>query len=196
VIRFLSSKGWNKDREAVMSLSSNEVEAIKNGCSNLEQMENNGIRMRIKNLGWEYRQYYYNGDVSGQSFTQRLAYWSTGLEILKKNWLVGVGTGDVDVAFKQQYETNKSKLEEKWRLRTHNQYITLGIAFGVSGVVLLLTVLFYPVFFHYKKIGFIFSSFLLIAAISMLSEDTLETQAGITFFVFLYCLLWRERVVE
>ena len=196
VIRFLSSKGWNKDREAVMGLSSNEVEAVKNGCSNVEQIENNGIRMRIKNLGWEYRQYYYNGDVSGQSFTQRLAYWSTGLEIFKQNWLVGVGTGDVDVAFKQQYETDKSKLEEKWRLRTHNQYITLGIAFGVSGVVLLLMVLFYPVLLHYKKLGFVFSSFLLIAAISMLSEDTLETQAGITFFVFLYCLLWRERVVE
>jgi O-antigen ligase len=152
--------------------------------------------MRIKNLGWEYRQYFYNDYVSGQSFTQRLAYWSTGLTIFKQNWLVGVGTGDVDIAFKQQYANDKSKLEEKWRLRTHNQYITLGIAFGVSGVVLLLTVLFYPVLFHYKKPGFVFSSFLLIAAISMLSEDTLETQAGITFFVFLYCLLWRERVVE
>jgi hypothetical protein len=71
----------------------------------------------------------------------------------------------------------------------------LGITFGILGV-LLLTVLFYPVLFHNKKPGFVFSSFLLIAAISMLSEDTLETQAGITFFVFLYCLLWRERVVE
>jgi len=195
-IRFISSKGWSKDRNAVMSLSQKEINAIKNGCSNVEQIYHKGMRMRIKNLGWEYRQYFYNDYVSGQSFTQRLAYWSTGLTIFKQNWLVGVGTGDVDIAFKQQYANDKSKLEEKWRLRTHNQYITLGIAFGVSGVVLLLTVLFYPVLFHYKKLGFVFSSFLLIAAISMLSEDTLETQAGITFFVFLYCLLWRERVVE
>jgi len=195
VIRFLSSKGYNKDREAVMSLSQNEIEAIKNGCSNVEQMHRKGIGMRIKNLAWEYRQYYYNGDVSGQSFTQRLAYWSTGLEILKNNWLVGVGTGDVNIAFKEQYEKEKSKLEEKWRLRAHNQYITLGITFGVWGVLLLITVLFYPMLSNYKSAGFIFSFFILIAAVSMLSEDTLETQAGITFFAFLYCLFWRERSI-
>lgn len=195
VIRFLSSKGWNKDREAVMSLSQNEIDAIKNGCSNVDQIDRNGIGMRIKNLSWEYRQYYYNGDVSGQSFTQRLTYWSTGLEILKSNWLVGVGTGDVDRSFKEQYEKDKSKLEEKWRLRTHNQYITLGIAFGVSGILLLMAVLFYPLISNYKAAGFVFSSFILIAAVSMLSEDTLETQAGITFFAFLYCLFWREHSV-
>lgn len=195
VIRFLSSKGFKKDRESVMSLSQKEIDAIKNGCSNVEQMHRKGIGMRIKNLAWEYRQYYYNGEVSGQSFTQRLAYWSTGLKIFKNNWLTGVGTGDVNIAFKEQYEKDKSKLEEKWRLRTHNQYITLGIAFGVSGILLLMAVLFYPLISDYKAIGFIFSSFILIAAISMLSEDTLETQAGITFFAFLYCLFWRERSV-
>ena len=195
VIRFLSSKGFKKDREAVMSLSQKEIDAIKNGCSNVEQMHRKGIGMRIKNLAWEYRQYYYNGEVSGQSFTQRLAYWSTGLKIFKNNWLLGVGTGDVNIAFKEQYEKDKSKLEEKWRLRTHNQYITLGIAFGVSGILLLMAVLFYPLINDYKAAGFIFSSFILIAAISMLSEDTLETQAGITFFAFLYCLFWRERSV-
>jgi len=196
LVRFLSSKGWNKDREAVMSLSTNEIEAIKNGCSNLEQMDNDGIQMRIKNLSWEYRQYYFNNYFSGQSFTQRLVYWSTGLKLFKENWLVGVGTGDVDIAFKKHYKSNMPSLDKKWQLRTHNQYITLGIAFGVSGILLLLMVLSYPIVFHFKKAGFVFSSFLLIAAISMLSEDTLETQAGITFFVFLYCLLWRERVIE
>jgi hypothetical protein len=195
VIRFLSSKGWNKDREAVMGLSQYEIDAIKNGFSSVEQINHNGMGMRIKNLAWEYRQYYYSGEVSGQSFTQRLAYWSTGLKIFKNNWLIGVGTGDVDIAFKEEYIKDKSKLEEKWRLRTHNQYITLGIAFGVSGVLLLIAVLFYPLMTNYKSAGFLFSSFILIAAISMLSEDTLETQAGITFFAFLYCLLWRERSV-
>ena len=196
LVRFLSSKGWNKDREAVMSLSNNEVEAIINGCSNVDQMYNNDIQMRIKNIRWEYRQYYFYNYFSGQSFTQRLVYWSIGFKIFKENWLFGVGTGDVDVSFKNKYKIDFPNLEERWKLRSHNQYITLGIAFGVSGVVFLLMVLFYPVLFHYKKLGFVFSSFLLIAAISMLSEDTLETQAGITFFVFLYCLLWRERVVE
>ncbi|MFM7014838.1 MAG: O-antigen ligase family protein [Bacteroidota bacterium] len=196
VIRFLSSKGWNKDRDAVMSLSQREIDAIKNGCSNVEYMESNGLGGRIKNLAWEYRQYYFNREVSGQSFTQRLAYWSTGLEIFKNNWLLGVGTGDVNIAFKEQYEKDKSKLEEKWRLHTHNQYITLGIAFGVSGIVLLVLVLFYPLIISYKNADFIFSSFILIAALSMLSEDTLETQAGITFFAFLYCLFWRERSVQ
>ena len=108
---------------------------------------------------------------------------------------MGVGTGDVDRAFKEQYEKDQSKLEEKWRLRTHNQYITLGIAFGVSGILLVMAVLFYPLISNYKAAGFVFSSFILIAAVSMLSEDTLETQAGITFFAFLYCLFWREHSV-
>jgi hypothetical protein len=194
-VRFISSKGLSKDRNAVMSLSQKEINAIKNGCSNVEQINHNGLGMRIKNLAWEYRQYFYNDYVSGQSFTQRIAYWSTGIKIFNSNWLTGVGTGDVNIAFKEQYKKDKSKLEEKWRLRTHNQYITLGIAFGVSGILLLMAVLFYPLVSDYKAAGFIFPSFILIAAISMLSEDTLETQAGITFFAFLYCLFWRERSV-
>ena len=194
-IRFISSKGWSKDRNAVMSLSQKEINAIKNGCSNVEQINHNGMGMRIKNLAWEYRQYFYNDYVSGQSFTQRITYWSTGLKIFNTHWLKGVGTGDVNIAFKEQYETDKSKLEEKWQLRTHNQYITLGIAFGVSGILLLMAVLFYPLISDYKAAGFVFCSFILIAAVSMLSEDTLETQAGITFFAFLYCLFWRERSV-
>ena len=99
-------------------------------------------------------------------------------------------------AFKNEYALHYPKLEEKWRLRTHNQYITLGIAFGVSGILLLLAILFYPLWSSYKSCGLLFKGFILIAAVSMLSEDTLETQAGITFFVFLYCLLWRERKIK
>lgn len=189
LVRFLASKGLTKDAEGVSQLSMDEIAAIKNGYSNYRQLNKRDFLRRIDELAWEYRQYYYNGNATGHSFTQRLEYWKTSLYIFKQHPLTGVGTGDLKIAFHDAYIELNSRLSEQWRLRSHNQYLSFGIAFGIFGIIYLLFALIYPMIKLKKQQELIYCMFLLTAMISMLTEDTLETQAGVTFFAFLNCLL-------
>jgi hypothetical protein len=182
VLWFLTSKGLEKDSAAVYSLTNQEVKAIEQGLSNVHYMQRSGFVKRIYQTCWELNHYLNGGDYNGHSVAMRLAFWKTGFSIFKDNWLIGVGTGDIKSAFKQQYEKEQSILTDKWRLRSHNQYLSLAIAFGIVGALIIYFSFFYPLV-RYRT----FSPYLLFSCIvflSMLSEDTIETQVGVTFFAF------------
>jgi len=124
------------------------------------------------------------GRYDGHSVVQRLEYWKAALGIISSNPIIGVGTGDIQDAFDEQYEIMHSHLSDRWRLRAHNQYLTMFAVFGVVGFLLFLFSLIYPYMKEKKTMNFCYSVFLLIILISMITEDTLETQAGVTFYAF------------
>ncbi|MEZ5199205.1 MAG: hypothetical protein R2764_23320 [Bacteroidales bacterium] len=73
--------------------------------------------------------------------------------------------------------------EEYWH-RSHNQYFAFFIAFGVFGFIWFLVTLFYPPMLLKKFSDFYYFSFFVLICLSMLVEDTLETQMGVTLFAF------------
>ncbi|NJK95270.1 MAG: O-antigen ligase family protein [Bacteroidales bacterium] len=75
---------------------------------------------------WEINQYKNGGNPSGHSFTQRLEYLKVSASIIKHNFWIGVGTGDVAATFKDYYQKQNSCLDPRWRLRAHNQLITFS----------------------------------------------------------------------
>jgi O-antigen ligase len=184
LIRYITSKGLKKDSAAVASLNNQEIVAIESGIANSFYLSYSGLTSRLHQAVWEYRNYQMSGDPTGHSLTQRLEYWQTGLNIIDSAPLVGVGTGDLQHAFDKQYEKNGTKLSMEWRLRAHNQYISIAAAFGIIGLLLFMAMLIWPIPYAVKIRDHLYLAFLATAMLSMLSEDTLETQAGITFFVF------------
>jgi O-antigen ligase len=194
LIRFLNSKGLRKDADAVEKLSEKEVEAIENGIANINYMRRSSLRARLSQIIYEYKNYQRHGDPSGHSVMQRLEYWKAAIGIIKENPLKGVGTGDINDAFNKEYKEMESKLDKKFRLRAHNQYLRIAATLGITGIVLFLFLLFYPVFAARAWEEALFVVFLFIFLVSMISEDTLETQVGATFFAFFYSfLLWGRR---
>ncbi len=184
LIRFVTSKGQRKDKEAIEQLSQKEVEAIENGISNYKYLEMNSINKRIHQILWEYNAYANKHDVNGHSVLMRWMYWETALKIVKNNLFIGVGTGDIQDAFNEQYKKDNSILTEQYRLRTHNQYLTYAVSLGLFGFCWFLGCFLFP---FLKKTGYknyLYLAFFSIAFLSMLSEDTLEVQAGISFFAF------------
>ena len=105
------------------------------------------------------------------------------LNIIKKNPILGVGTGDISNAFNDYYEETASKLNEENRLRSHNQYLAITVAFGIIGLLWYLFSLLYPLS-EKKNRNYLYIIFLAIMLLSMLTEDTLETQIGVTLFAF------------
>jgi O-antigen ligase len=147
------------------------------------------VRERVEEILFELDEYAATGDPSGHSIAMRLEFWKTGLSIARREWLIGVGTGDTQHAFDAEYERRNSPLEQRWRLRAHNQFLTLWISFGAFGFLWCMIAWAWPALRTGAWRDPVFIAWALTFAISCLTDDTPETQAGATFFAFFYALL-------
>jgi hypothetical protein len=188
LIRYLTSKGLRKDSVGISQLSDQDIRNIENGIANYIFTRKFSIESRIYQIIWEVDMYRNKRNPSGHSVIQRLVYLQTGWAIICDNFWFGTGTGDVKTAFDQKYEEQKSQLSAQFRNRAHNQFFTFFITFGVFGFIWIMTALFLPVYMSKSNLNYFFIIFLMIALLSMLNEDTLETQAGATFFAYFYSL--------
>jgi hypothetical protein len=185
LIRYLNSKGLYKDRLGIESLSEQDIHNIEHGIANIAYTHRLNIINRIYSLMWELNDYYYTGGIIGYSVPQRIELWKQSVSLIKKHLLWGVGTGDVKDAFAEELQLESSPLAGT-NMRSHNQYFTFLIAFGIVGLVLILFSMIYPPLALRKMNNFLFLIFFLIVIISMFTEDTLEPQDGATFFAFFY----------
>jgi hypothetical protein len=184
LIRFLASKNLLRDASGVNALSDNEVIAVENGIANVNFIDGSSVILRIKQLAWEYRSFYYSGNSSGHSIMQRLEFWKSALYIFKKQPLTGTGTGDVKREYALAYDEMHSSLLPNFRLRAHNQYITMFVTFGVLGGVYFIFAMLYPWFRLRKRNDILYTGFLIIILLSMITEDTPESQAGVSIMAF------------
>lgn len=187
IARYMSSKSLRKDSVGVYTLSQEDIRAIEKGIPNVEYRTMGSLKIRLHKTIMEYYSYKFGDNPSGRSMQQRFEFWKAGTNIFLQNFLTGVGTGDVQQAFDREYERTHSPLSMERRLRAHNQYLTLAITFGIFGFFYFVFSLLYPYFKMKKQTDFFYTGFLLIALLSMFTEDTLETQAGVTFFTFFNC---------
>lgn len=195
VLRYLTSKDLRKDKEGVLSLTPLDIKNIENGIANIHYTEGIGVDARLMKILLEIENYKRTGNPSGHSVMQRVEYWRTAVRIIKKNFFFGVGTGDMNIAFQEEYKEMNSKLNLDSRLRTHNQYLSIWVGLGLLGFVIFMIVLIYPAIIT-KSFGNVFYYvFFITLVISMITEDTIETQAGVTFFVVfssLFLLLYQK----
>jgi len=183
LVRYLASKALTRDSAGISQLTETDIKNVENGFPNYSYTSAIGLRTRIHELIWEIDQVELKQNPTGHSLAMRLEFWKTAWHIIKQNKLVGVGTGDVEVAFKKQYLEDKSALPPRWQLRSHNQFLAVGVALGFAGVFLFLLSFFSPFLFRKNHSRF-FVFFMIIQFLSFFNEDTLETQAGVTFCVF------------
>ena len=188
--RYLNSKGLRKDSAGFSKLSKEDIRAVELGIANYHYTKKFSLNTRLYKLLWSYDNYRRGGNPSGHSLLQRFEFWKAGVGIVKNNFWFGVGTGDINDAFRYQYENSGTRLtKDLWVNRTHDQYLTIFATFGITGFVWFLFTLFYPPF-RMKKFGnYLFLAFFITMLLSMLMEDTLETQAGVTLFAFPFSFL-------
>ena len=189
MIRYLTSMDLRKDYEGAFSLSDWDILMIENECANVNYVKNPGFKTRILKIIKGYEVYNLTGNPSGSSVMQRIEYLKASLYVIKENWLTGVGTGDLEISLYKKYDEMGTQLKEEFRYHAHNQFFAIFISFGIFGFLIFIYALVYP---PLKTGGFhdyFFIVFFLIMIISMFSDDTLETQAGVTLFAFFYTFL-------
>lgn len=193
--RYLTSMGLRKDAEGLAELTEEDIRRVEQGYTSVAQSKN-PIARRIKASYFEINAHINGACPQGSSLMQRYAFLSTGWHVARENLFLGVGTGDVNDAMQAQYEQNNSCLDSEHRRRSHNQYLTFLISFGVFGAL-------YFVLFNLwairRAIGqrhLVAAGFSIMAALSFLAEDTLETQVGATFFAFFYAFFFLLKTNE
>jgi hypothetical protein len=188
LLRYMASRGLAKDSVGVMALSDADVRAIERGVVDHREGHRSMLATRIDELLFELQNYWQTGTAGGHSLAMRLEYWRTGWHIARRHWLMGVGTGDTQRAFDAAYAAEGSSLPEAWRHRAHQQYLTLWISFGAFGLLFSLWTWAWPVWRTGAWRHPVFLSWAVILVVANLSDDTIETQAGATFFALHYAL--------
>ena len=187
--RYMASKGLRKDSADFSKLSNNDIINIENGMPNYLFENKFSLYVILYKLLWEYESTKHRQNINDKSLLQRFEYVKIGKQIFTDNILLGVGTGDIQQKFDEYYLISDSELTIKNRHRTHNQLLSFLITFGIIGFGIIIFGFIYPLFFEQNKEKLLLSFFLIIAFLSFLDEDTLETQPGVTFFTFFYVLL-------
>lgn len=189
LIRYMASRGLTKDSAGIAALSRQDLDNIQKNVPNHLYPSWNFLRKRIYELVGEYDDFLNHRDVNGQSLTMRLYFWQAAAHVIARHPVMGVGTGDVQMELNRAYEETRSPLNEDWRKRPHNQFLTITVALGITGLIIFLFHLFFPVLLFRDYLHFLFWPFFLLALISFCLEDTLETQAGLSFYAIFNTLL-------
>ncbi|MEO6304055.1 MAG: O-antigen ligase family protein, partial [Bacteroidia bacterium] len=186
LLRYMASKGLNKDSTGLTKLSAEDLKNIQANITNYKYHEWSFLHKRVYEFLWEYDEFMNERNINGHSLTMRLYFWKAAAFLIKQNIVFGVGTGDVQSELNKTYVETNSPLNKDWYKRPHNQFITITVALGVIGLLIFLFSFIYPVINLNKYLHPLFWPYFLILCISFILEDTLETQAGLSFYAFFY----------
>jgi O-Antigen ligase len=191
LIRYMTSKGLRKDSAGVSKLSVKDISNIENGISNVIFSNKGSIFPRVYEVIWELDEYVRTGYSNGHSVTQRFVYSKIAYQLFASHPLFGIGTGDVKDTLNNFYKTHDTGLTKEFQRDIHNEYLRLLVPFGIVGFLLILSAFIIPPILEKKWSSYYFVMIFIILFLSFISEDTLETQVGVTFAAFFYSLfLW------
>ena len=183
--RYLTSKGLPKDSSGIWQLSVQDLRNIEKGIPNYFLVNLIPFEVRLYEFFVELQTAQSSLSVDGHSMGLRTVYWNTGIELIKENFLLGVGTGNVPSSIQDYYEKKLSHIDPKFRNRTHNQYITTFLNSGILGFLLFMLLLILPLIYHAKITPYYLAGWIILLY-SMIGEDTLETQAGVGLFIWVF----------
>ena len=182
LVRYLNALGLTKDSAGVAALTEAQVNAVERGVANPEYENGNPVRKMVCTLLLEREFYKHSHAVSGFTMLQRVEMWNASVSVIRDNMWFGVGTGDVEDVLQQWLVERDSELVGR-RMNSHNQYLGLLVALGIVGFALVAFV-FGRACPALRRQSPLLVAWMLTILISMLTEDTLNTLAGILFCTY------------
>lgn len=184
IYRYLSSKGLRKDKEGLQSIDQQEVEAIERGVINYLHLDWPAFYVRLHQTIWEFKEYQRKRDPKGHSFAKRIEIWKATVVAIKEQPVLGWGTGDVLHAVDYGLASLNSKLEDHGLRHPHNQFLHILVMLGITGLIVIFTLLFLFVKTSGAYRFLPFNVFLVIIFVSMLGNSPFDSQTPINFFLF------------
>jgi MFS family permease len=188
IIRYMTSMGLKKDSIGLSKLTEQDINAIENGYTNKQLTNKFSLYPRVYELIWELDQYARKGKPAG-SLSRRIVSYEAAIQLIKDNFIFGTGIGDMNNEYRKYYEKNIREIEKSKFVFGHNQYLSIFVTLGMIGFFLFVFMLFYPFIRQKGYKNYFFMVYFITALLSMMNDDTINTQIGMAFFIFFYALL-------
>jgi O-antigen ligase len=113
----------------------------------------------------------------------RVAIWKCSADIVKENWLTGVGTGDAQNELQESYKNHGFEFAYLYnRYNAHNLFIQTCISSGIFGLLSIISILIFLVYISVKMKSIVSFAFSVLFIFISLVESSLNVQSGVVFF--------------
>ena len=119
------------------------------------------------------------------SFNIRTGIYDCSFEIIKKNWLFGVGPGHLQTELNQCYNNISKEVYQNQNYNTHNQFLDYWAAMGFLAPLLLLANLIFLSIINFRQKQFVAISLCVFFFICMSTENILLRHSGIVPFALI-----------
>jgi O-antigen ligase len=126
---------------------------------------------------------YYN------STTIRMGLFKNSMNVFQKNFITGVGTGDVIDASVAELKTSNQEYLAKHYTGAHNQYLQTAMALGIIGLLLLLACIIFPLKNYLRNKNYLAICFVIIVLVNGMG-DTILRASSLYFFTFFGCFFY------
>ena len=123
----------------------------------------------------------------------RILSWDASLDLIRENWLLGVGEGKKRSALVEVYKSKGYIVPAEKEHNSHNQYFDFMIGGGIIGLGLFITGIAQLFIRSVRETNLPLMAFLLIFSFNALFENLLSRHAGILFFSIFITLFASRR---
>jgi O-antigen ligase len=114
----------------------------------------------------------------------RVPIWYSSVNIIERNFITGVGIGDVHQELNEEYHNNGYDVALKANLNAHNQFLESMIATGVFGGIMIVLIFYSIIKFAWRMKNKILFYLTIAVIINFLFESMLNLQIGVIFLAF------------
>ena len=187
LVRYLNNIGLTKDSVGVATMSAADVAAVERGVANPVYENGNPLRKMVYVMLLEREFYVHTKAVAGFTMLQRFELWRATWRVIRNHPAFGVGTGDAIDDMHAELVAMDSELAGTTK-KSHNEYLSLLAMVGFVGVSLIVGMFILSFLVrsvkYQKKNTALMLAWVLTILISFLTEDTLDTLAGILFCTY------------
>lgn len=196
LLRYLNAKGLTKDSVGMTAMSETDIDAVERGVANPVYESNNLLRKMVYVMLLEREYYIHTRAVSGFTMLQRFELWRATWHVVREHPWIGVGTGDAVDAMHAELVSMDSELAGTTK-KSHNEYLSLLLMLGFVGMSIIVVMFLRSLVVRHST-GNTQRSVLMLAwtltiLISFLTEDTLDTLAGILFCTWFLAVRQAQR---
>jgi O-antigen ligase len=121
----------------------------------------------------------------------RLTIWKSSFNLIRKNFVLGVGTGDIQDELNKEYNLIPgNNLAIQNNLNAHNQFLEVQIENGCFSLFLFLSIFVVMIYIALKERNILYLIFVINVFISFMFETMLNRLGGVMFFsLFAFLLL-------
>jgi hypothetical protein len=182
LIRYLNSKGLRKDTDGMNALSKQDIQNVENGIANADYTHGLGVKRSLFPILFSFSVYQHYGDIKYSTILQRVELWKAGYAVCKEHFWFGVGLGDHKPELDKQLDEMNSPMTYKKNMGAHNQFITYCMMGGIFLALYFALILFLPFFKVKNSRHILYQLFFIIVFFSLFTEDTLESQVGVSLY--------------